>query len=161
MYIRTIFQSFLQALVSHINSISTSSSDAVRLIPSERVNRFSCSRLVIIMNGMNGIPALWQEARNTDGRIYYYNVQTKATQWTKPFELMTPAEVSIFFSRIYQLLIVLQRALANQPWKEYTAAGGRKYWYNTETRQSTWEMPEVYRTALATPPQVSTRPIQP
>lgn len=98
MYIRTIFQSFLQALVSHINSISTSSSDAVRLIPSERVNRFSCSRLVIIMNGMNGIPALWQEARNTDGRIYYYNVQTKATQWTKPFELMTPAEVSIFFA---------------------------------------------------------------
>ncbi|EGC42993.1 pre-mRNA-processing protein prp40 [Histoplasma capsulatum var. duboisii H88] len=94
-----------------------------------------------VMNGMPAPPALWQEARNSDGRVYYYNVQTKATQWTKPLELMTPAE----------------RALANQPWKEYTAEGGRKYWYNTETKQSSWEMPEVYKTALAQqPPQ---RPI--
>lgn len=46
------------------------------------------------MNGMPGPPALWQEARNAEGRVYYYNVQTKATQWNKPFELMTPVEVS-------------------------------------------------------------------
>ncbi|DAA73105.1 TPA_exp: Uncharacterized protein A8136_5030 [Trichophyton benhamiae CBS 112371] len=88
------------------------------------------------MNAPEGLqipPALWQEARNAEGRVYYYNVQTKATQWTKPLELMTPVE----------------RALANQPWKEYTAAGGRKYWYNTETKQSSWEMPEVYKNAQA------------
>jgi len=42
-----------------------------------------------------------------------------------------------------------QRALANQPWKEYTAEGGRKYWYNTESKQSSWEIPEVYKNALA------------
>ncbi|RFU35943.1 hypothetical protein B7463_g299, partial [Scytalidium lignicola] len=88
------------------------------------------------MNGANGNvgpPGLWQEARNADGRVYYYNTITKATQWTKPEELMTPAE----------------RALANQPWKEYTAEGGRKYWYNTETKQSSWEIPDVYKEALA------------
>ena len=51
------------------------------------------------MNGTNGLnghsapPGLWQEARNSDGRVYYYNTITKATQWTKPEELMTPAEV--------------------------------------------------------------------
>jgi pre-mRNA-processing factor 40 len=51
------------------------------------------------MNGVNGInghaapPGLWQEARNAEGRAYYYNTITKATQWTKPEELMTPAEV--------------------------------------------------------------------
>ena len=44
---------------------------------------------------------------------------------------------------------VLQRALASQPWKEYTAEGGRKYWYNTETKQSSWEMPDVYKEALS------------
>jgi hypothetical protein len=37
--------------------------------------------------------AIWQEAKAQDGKIYYYNVQTKVTQWTKPVELMTPAEV--------------------------------------------------------------------
>ena len=49
------------------------------------------------MNGVNGVPGppgLWQEARDAEGRVYYYNSQTKATQWTKPPELMTPAEVS-------------------------------------------------------------------
>lgn len=46
------------------------------------------------MNDMAGAAALWQEARNADGRAYYYHVQTKATQWTKPVELMTPVEVS-------------------------------------------------------------------
>jgi hypothetical protein len=52
------------------------------------------------MNGINGLnshaapPGLWQEARNSDGRVYYYNTITKATQWTKPEDLMTPAEVN-------------------------------------------------------------------
>ncbi|GES58940.1 formin binding protein [Aspergillus terreus] len=95
------------------------------------------------MNPMNPAPTLWQEARNADGRVYYYNVQTKATQWAKPEELMTPIE----------------RALSNQPWKEYTAEGGRKYWYNTETKQSTWEMPDVYKNALAQAPAPQAPPV--
>ncbi|EQK98826.1 pre-mRNA-processing protein prp40 [Ophiocordyceps sinensis CO18] len=44
-----------------------------------------------------------------------------------------------------------ERALANQPWKEYTAEGGRKYWYNTDTKQSSWEMPDVFKNALGVP----------
>lgn len=89
-----------------------------------------------MINGVNGHfgqpPNPWQEYKSPDGRVYYYNTITKVTQWTKPEELMSPAE----------------RALANQPWKEYTAEGGRKYWYNTETKQSSWEMPDVYKKAL-------------
>jgi pre-mRNA-processing factor 40 len=45
------------------------------------------------MNGHSAPPSLWQKARNADGRVYYYNTVTKATQWTKPEDLMTPAEV--------------------------------------------------------------------
>lgn len=42
-----------------------------------------------------------------------------------------------------------QRALANQPWQEHQTKEGRKYWYHKETKQSSWEMPEAYRDALA------------
>lgn len=50
------------------------------------------------MNGMNAPfappgAAAWQEHRTPDGRVYYYNPLTKVTQWTKPEDLMSPAEV--------------------------------------------------------------------
>jgi len=121
------------------------------------------------MNGVAGpyghpppAPVAWQEARTPDGRSYYYNSITKVTQWTKPEDLMGPAEVSKSklalpsSRRLAANPHASQRALANQPWKEYTAEGGRKYWYNTETKQSSWEMPEVYRQALGVPSGPST-----
>ena len=52
---------------------------------------------------MNGLPppqALWREASNNEGRVYYYNTVTKATQWTKPVDLMSPQEVSISIVRV-------------------------------------------------------------
>lgn len=55
----------------------------------------------------------------------------------------------------------MQRALLDQPWKEYTAEGGRKYWYNTETKASSWEMPEVYKNALAQQPPMPAKPVAP
>ncbi|KAJ6783532.1 hypothetical protein PWT90_10762 [Aphanocladium album] len=88
------------------------------------------------MNGYGGHQAPpaspWAEHHTPDGRAYYYNSATQVTQWTKPEDMMTPAE----------------RALSSQPWKEYTAEGGRKYWYNTETKQSSWEMPDAFKAAL-------------
>ncbi|KAF2401220.1 putative formin binding protein [Trichodelitschia bisporula] len=97
------------------------------------------------MSGPGVQPGVWREHKNSDGRVYYYNTQTQATQWAKPLELMGPVE----------------RALANQPWKEYTAEGGRKYWFNTETSTSSWEMPEVFKSALAQAPQQPPRPTAP
>lgn len=38
--------------------------------------------------------AIWQEHRTPDNRTYYYNTLTKQTQWTKPEDMMSPAEVS-------------------------------------------------------------------
>lgn len=58
------------------------------------------------MNGANGHygqapPSTWQEFRTPDGRVYYYNSATKATQWTKPEEMMTPAEVCFMFTHVF------------------------------------------------------------
>lgn len=47
------------------------------------------------MNGYGVPPAsAWQEHHTPDGRAYYYNSATKVTQWTKPEDLMSAAEVS-------------------------------------------------------------------
>ncbi len=40
--------------------------------------------------------AAWQEHRTPDGRVYYFNPLTKVTQWTKPEDLMSSAEVRLF-----------------------------------------------------------------
>lgn len=42
----------------------------------------------------NPAVAVWQEHRTPDNRTYYYNTTTKQTQWTKPEEMLTGAEVS-------------------------------------------------------------------
>ncbi|EJU03810.1 hypothetical protein DACRYDRAFT_105962 [Dacryopinax primogenitus] len=68
---------------------------------------------------------LWTEHRNSEGRTYWYNNDSRQSVWEKPDALKTPFE----------------RALANTPWKEYVA-NGRKYWYNTENKQSKWDMPD-------------------
>jgi hypothetical protein len=39
----------------------------------------------------------WQEHKTPEGRAYYYNNVTKVTQWTKPEEMMSAAEVSCIF----------------------------------------------------------------
>jgi pre-mRNA-processing factor 40 len=72
------------------------------------------------------VPAAWREATAPDGRVYYYNAQTKATQWTKPADMMSDAEKST-------------------SWKEYTHTDGRKYWHNTGTNETTWTMPDVVK----------------
>ncbi|KAK9369115.1 hypothetical protein V1509DRAFT_621173 [Lipomyces kononenkoae] len=76
--------------------------------------------------------SIWQEHKTPDGRVYYYNAETRESSWTKPEALLTPKE----------------RALAKIPWKEYETADGRKYWHNKDTSESVWQMPSAYQTAI-------------
>ncbi|KAF3909812.1 hypothetical protein ABW21_db0202393 [Orbilia brochopaga] len=89
--------------------------------------------------------SLWQEARAPDGKIYYYNTQTKATQWQKPLEMMAP----------------LERAINGQPWREYTTPEGKKYWSHVETKQALWDMPESFRIAVDSVQKLPTLPPAP
>ncbi|KAK9330254.1 hypothetical protein V1520DRAFT_341037 [Lipomyces starkeyi] len=81
---------------------------------------------------MSATTSLWQEHTAADGRVYYYNTQTRDSSWTKPDALLTPRE----------------RALAKIAWKEYETPDGRKYWHNKDTSESVWQMPGAYKTAL-------------
>jgi pre-mRNA-processing factor 40 len=84
----------------------------------------------------------WREHTTENGRVYFYNTQTKITQWNKPEPLMTPAEL----------------ALSKQPWKSYFTEAGKEYWYNTITKQSVWEQPQEYKEALNQGSSIPARP---
>ena len=67
----------------------------------------------------------WSEHKAPDGRMYYYNSETKGSVWQKPEEMLLPAE----------------RLLRQLPWKEHKSDSGRSYFYNAESKRSTWDIP--------------------
>lgn len=67
----------------------------------------------------------WSEHTAPDGRVYYYNSETKVSTWSKPDELKSKTEL----------------LLNKCPWKEHKNADGKPYYYNSETKESTWSMP--------------------
>ncbi|KAJ1976428.1 U1 snRNP protein [Dimargaris cristalligena] len=71
----------------------------------------------------------------------------KETVWNKPDELKTPEE----------------RALARTAWKTYVAANGKSYYYNTITKQTTWEQPRELTTSAdpASNTQAAVAPVVP
>uniref|UniRef100_A0A670YA58 Pre-mRNA-processing factor 40 homolog A n=1 Tax=Pseudonaja textilis TaxID=8673 RepID=A0A670YA58_PSETE len=67
----------------------------------------------------------WSEHKAPDGRIYYYNAETKQSSWEKPDELKSKAEI----------------LLSHCPWREYRSETGKSYYYNTQSKESRWTRP--------------------
>ncbi|KAM3846699.1 pre-mRNA-processing factor 40 homolog B isoform 2-T2 [Vipera latastei] len=67
----------------------------------------------------------WSEHKAPDGRIYYYNAETKQSSWEKPDELKSKAEL----------------LLSRCPWREYHSETGKSYYYNTQSKESRWTRP--------------------
>lgn len=75
----------------------------------------------------------WTEHKDKTGRVYYYNAATQQSRWDKPPAITSPA----------------QQALDNCAWKEYSdQASSKKYYYNTDSKETTWVMPGEYRILL-------------
>ncbi|KAM4024465.1 pre-mRNA-processing factor 40 homolog A isoform 2-T2 [Anomaloglossus baeobatrachus] len=70
--------------------------------------------------------SLWTEHKSPDGRIYYYNIETKQSTWEKPDDMKTPAE----------------QMLSKCPWKEFKSDSGKPYYYNSQTKESRWAKPK-------------------
>lgn len=68
----------------------------------------------------------WSEHKAPDGRMYYYNTETKQSSWEKPADLKTTAEM----------------LLSKCPWKEHKAESGKVYYHNSVTKESRWTKPK-------------------
>lgn len=60
----------------------------------------------------------WQEVKDDQGRVYYYNSETQETSWENP------------------------EAAAALGWTTYTTDDGKEYYYNNSTGETTWDKPE-------------------
>uniref|UniRef100_A0A7M4E0W1 Pre-mRNA-processing factor 40 homolog A n=1 Tax=Crocodylus porosus TaxID=8502 RepID=A0A7M4E0W1_CROPO len=67
----------------------------------------------------------WTEHKAPDGRIYYYNCDSKQSTWEKPDELKSKAEL----------------LLSQCPWREYKSDTGKSYYYNAQSKESRWTKP--------------------
>lgn len=71
-------------------------------------------------------PSNWTEHKAPDGRTYFYNGVTKASNWEKPDCMKSNNEL----------------LLTKCPWKEYKAENGKTYYHNNDTKESTWTIPK-------------------
>ena len=89
----------------------------------------------------------WKMTDKTSGRKFYYNVNTKKTQWNKPLEVPSkPAVIAAQKEAIVPQSTTPAKqdqavALAS-PWtKRKDKKSGRYFYYNSETKKSQWETP--------------------
>lgn len=67
----------------------------------------------------------WKEAKDSNGRAYYYNGRTGESRWEKPHEMLSESELE----------------LLRHGWKSSKTADGKLYYYNVTTKESRWEAP--------------------
>lgn len=114
----------------------------------------------------------WTEHRAPDGRTYFYNRQTGTSSWTRPPELggaalaAAPAPApaaaaaaaggatagaAASAAMVPGAAAAMSAAArpAATAWKEYRAPDGRAYYYNAETKESRWTIPDELAQAQA------------
>ncbi|GFH60980.1 hypothetical protein CTEN210_17456 [Chaetoceros tenuissimus] len=101
----------------------------------------------------------WKAATAPDGRTYYFNEVTNETTWTLP-EMAQEAPAS---SQVETVPTQQQSATAEasppHPWKAATAPDGRTYYFNQDTHETTWEMPQQTQPNASTDVQEATEAV--
>jgi len=104
----------------------------------------------------------WTEATTDKGEVYYFNSKTGESTWTRPenaaiLSSSTANDAKPSASAPGQLPGGNQGAtakisgstssMANMAgsWRELVSQDGRKYYMNTMTKATVWEMPVEYR----------------
>lgn len=86
---------------------------------------------------------VWSAFRDDEGRIYYHNEKTGESAWDPPAEGFNPPPAADTVEQETAAPVTVGR------WAEYTDDEGRTYYYNEESNDTQWEMPEDFQTASA------------
>lgn len=75
----------------------------------------------------------WKEAFNDQGRVYFYDLKTRKTQWERPEGFKDE---------------MVEKVLSEAGWETYTTDKGETYYFDRKTQKSVWEVPEELREKL-------------
>jgi hypothetical protein len=101
---------------------------------------------LLLMRRQAPLPKNWEIYKDEDGSPFYFNCVTKATQYRHPADdyflrkiaeerqrhLLCRCSREFGQIRIHSNAIVC-RAPVQEPWLQFSEAGGSKYWYNFAT----------------------------
>mmetsp|Transcript_46142 Transcript_46142/g.128362 ORF Transcript_46142/g.128362 Transcript_46142/m.128362 type:complete len:366 (+) Transcript_46142:162-1259(+) len=95
------------------------------------------------------LPKDWTENMDpTSGRVYYFNAVTGVSSWDRP-QPEEPLKLETVTGQLEQQAD--QPASLPKDWTEHTdSSSGRKFFFNTVTKESSWEKPAVAGMALPT-----------
>ena len=87
----------------------------------------------------------WVATKDKDGNTFYFNSKTMQTQWDKPEGTIVPESEVEFAGEAEPGSSVEDTEYEGTPvgggWIENTDAEGKTYWFNVDTKVSTWDDP--------------------
>lgn len=97
----------------------------------------------------------WAENRTPDGRVYYYHATTRETRWQKPTVSPPepqPAQPQSNKRPHESVASVTSKPLASESeWATHRTADGKVYFYNKQTRETSWTNPATSKPASEQP----------